>query len=201
MDRASAIQKATLKDRAAFIVGRRAIRMRLASADEKVQAGIPVSTDAIAVLIRLCHETIKVVVVERPLAGDVSEAAAIISRLEGRPRAETIAAATYFPLISADDLALLGHQMMAARSGCAQCRCSSGYAPLVAALALAAAEANLKPWAVSGLNEHFSQIKAALPAPLTTSAPDVKAIADAIRTIIRAAGYTEPLAGAEGARK
>jgi hypothetical protein len=187
-----AIQKATYRDRAAFVASRRAIRTRQATAEEKAAAGLPANADAAALLIKLCKGVIKIVVKRRTLAEDVTEAADAISKADGRPFVEVFDAAQYFPLIPASDLADLAHWLMADRPGCARCRCSAGYAPLATALALAAAEANLKPWATSGLREHFLKIKSASPIPITTSAPGVKAIADAIRTIIRAASYAEP---------
>lgn len=198
MERASAIIKPGLRDRTTFLAGRRAIRTRPATIKEKAEASIPATIDAVAVLIRLCRETIKVVVAEYPLSGDVAEAATTISMPYGRPHPEALAAATYFSMMSADDLADLAHRMMAARSGCPLCRCGGGYTPIVASLAQAAAQATLKPWAASGLNEHFAKIKLETPTPVETSAPHIKAVVAAINQVVVAAGFPGPLAqGAE----
>jgi hypothetical protein len=43
-------------------------------------------------------------------------------------------AATYFPLIPADDLVELGHWLMQTRPGCDRCRCAGGYRPASTAL-------------------------------------------------------------------
>jgi hypothetical protein len=58
------------------------------------------------VLIRFCKRTYKAILAERGLAKDVTSAAYLIS-VEGRPFEEVPGAATHFPLLFADDLAVI----------------------------------------------------------------------------------------------
>jgi hypothetical protein len=190
---ASAILKPTLKDRASFVASRRTIRVRPATVEEMAEAGLTGSTPTKVILLRLCHSMVKVIITERPLAGDVTEAANTFATLCGRPQEEALAAATYLGMMTADDLAELGHRMMADRAGCAQCTCASGYAPLAVTLAEAAARAALSPWLLSGLSEHTNRIKAAAPCPILATSPSIKSAADAVSKIVEAAGYPEPL--------
>ncbi len=192
----SAIQKPTLKDRTAFVASpRRAIRTRPATAEERAEAGLSAEADAVAVLIRLCRGTLKVVVAKRPLAGDVTEAASTFATLCGRPQEEALTAAIYFGKIPAGDLAELGHRMMADRASCAHgghCHCASGWVPLVITLAEAAGRAAASPWLLSGLTEHINKIQAAVPGPIRTTSI-IKSAADAVSEIVQAAGYPAPL--------
>jgi hypothetical protein len=186
----SAILKANLSDRTSFIASpRRAIRTRPATPEEKAEAGLQADAAAKAILLIVCKSTLKVIVQERPLAGDVTEAATTISSTEKRLPAETLDAATHLPLMSPDDLAVLGHRMMEVRPKCARCTCAAGYAPVVVALAQAAAQASHRPWTVTGLTGHFEDIKAVRTRPIVTDTPAVKAVSVAINQIIKAAGY------------
>ncbi len=193
----SAIIKPTMKDRVSFVASpRRAIRTRPATAEEKADAGLSAEADAVAVLIRLCRGTLKVVVAKRPLAGDVTEAASTFATLCGRPQEEALTAAIYFGKIPAGDLAELGHRMIADRASCAhggQCHCAGGYAPLVITLAEAAARAAASPWLLSGLTEHIDKIQAAVSGPINATSPFIKSAADAVSDIVEAAGYPAPL--------
>jgi hypothetical protein len=193
----SAILKPTLKDRTAFVASpRRAVRTRPATVEERAEAGLSAETEAVAVLLRLCRGTLKVVVAKRPLAGNVTEAASTFATLCGRPQEEALAAATYLGMIPADDIAELGHRMMADRASCSHgghCHCAGGYAPLVITLAEAAARAAASPWLLSGLTEHIDKIQAAVPGPINVTSPFIKSAADAVSDIVEAAGYPAPL--------
>lgn len=190
---ASALQGPSLRDRTSFVAGRRMIRTRLATADEKVAAGLQTETDATAVLIKFCRRTYKAVVPGRRLAEDVTPAAYVIASAEDRPVQEALAAASYFPLLPAEDLNSLAHAVMEVRPGCRKCTCAAGYGPLIVALAQAAAQVSGKPWTLSGLVGRVDEIKAATARPLVTDTPRVRAAARAVRTIVRAAGYKLPL--------
>jgi hypothetical protein len=189
----SALQRPTLKDRTNFVTGRRAIRTRPATVDEKAASGLAVTTDAIAVLIKFCKRTCKAVIADRSLIEDITSAAYVIASAEGRPVEEALAAASFFPLLPAEDLTSLAHTVMEIRPACKGCTCAAGYAPLIVALAQAAARADGKPWTLSRLVGHLDQIKAAASRPLLTDTPRVSAIAGAIHQIIAAAGYAEPI--------
>jgi hypothetical protein len=187
----SAIQRASLRDKASFVASpRRAIRVRAASLEEKAEAGILGSVEAKAILLRLCREVIKVIVADHPLVRSVAEPATTFARICGRPAPEVFAAFTTFPIMRSDDLADLAHHVMGVRSGCRECSCAGGYAPVLATLALAAGQARSKPWTVSGLNGHFQSIRAASPGPVDTSNPQIKLVSAAINQVVEAAGYT-----------
>jgi hypothetical protein len=135
----SSIQKATLKDKASFVASPRCrIRSRDATADEKVAAGLTATSDAAALLIKLCKGTLKIIVERHPLHEDVSEAASKFSTLFGRPYEEALTAASLLPLVSPQDLTELSHWLMIVRPGCEKCTCAGGYTPIAVGLAMAA---------------------------------------------------------------
>jgi hypothetical protein len=183
----SSIQKASLKDRTSFVASPRSrIRSRDATAEEKLSAGLAATSDAAALLIKLCKGTLKVIVERHPLHEDVSQAAQTFSKLFGRPLKESMTAANLLPLVSPQDLTELGHWLMMVRPGCKECTCAAGYTPLAVGLAMAA-NGSLS------LYQHLDRIEAGLPEPADASAPGVKEASDFVRTIIAAAGYQEPL--------
>jgi hypothetical protein len=193
----SALQKASLRDRTSFVASpRRAMRVRSATAEEKAAASIEATTDAAAVLIRLCNKTCKIVVVKRELMADVTESARVLADAHGRPFKEAMIAASYFPAIPVNDLCELARAGLDVRLRCAKCQCGAAYIALVFALARAAAWTAARPWTVTSIdgrvNEVIAEVKAAAPAPIRTDLPCIRAESAAIRQITEAAGYLPP---------
>ncbi len=69
------------------------IRARRATRAEAIAAGLPARTGAKTITVSLCSGDVRLTAVERPLAGDVTEAARTYARLFGRPEREALAAA------------------------------------------------------------------------------------------------------------
>jgi hypothetical protein len=189
----SATQKASFKDELSFIkTPRRAIRVRDAKAAEKEAAGLSASVDAVAILIRRCRDTVKVIAPRRPLVEDVAASARTFATTFDRPYEESLAAATYFGMIPPGVLAEIGHWGMAERSRCSSCTCANGYAAVILALAQAAAAAVSDQWTVAAIDQHFEKIKASISEPGETNDPRLKAITAAIHQITKAAGLPVP---------